>query len=238
MRIISLVPSQTELLFDLGLEERVVGITKFCVHPGHWRKSKTIIGGTKNIDVRKIKTLNPDLIIGNKEENDWDGIRELQHHFPVWISDVKDRSSALQMIEAIGKITDTELRGKSIIEQITSNFKSIQKVKSLRALYLIWQNPWMAAGNDTFIHSMLFELGLINCVNEPRYPSFDENQLKQLNPEVILLSTEPFPFTEKHKEQLTTIFPSAKVLLVDGEMFSWYGSRMRLAPDYFASLTI
>lgn len=237
-RIISLVPSQTELLFDLGLEDHVVGITKFCVHPPAWRNQKTFVGGTKNFNLDIIRSLNPDLIIANKEENDAGRIAALQKDFPVWVSDVHARASAVAMMDAIGQLTDTVGQSKEVIDDINVAFQSLKKNPGYRTLYLIWKKPWMAAGSDTFIHAMMEEMGLQNVIRAARYPEVAEEEIKALNPELILLSSEPFPFQQKHVVELAQLLPNATIKLVDGEMFSWYGSRMRLAPVYFNSLKI
>ena len=233
-----MVPSQTELLFDLGLEEQVVGITKFCVHPQEARLTKSIIGGTKNLNVEKIRSLQPDLIIANKEENELEAINQLQDEFPVWVSDVKNRSEAIEMIQQIGTLTDRVLQANQVCNTVQFAFRDLRKRSPDAVLYLIWQNPWMAAGCDTFIHSMVEEMGWVNVIKTPRYPVLLDKELPDLNPDLILLSSEPFPFREKHVAELQTIVPGAKVILVDGEMFSWYGSRMVLAPKYFNSLEI
>jgi len=234
-RIISLVPSQTELLFDLGLGDRVVGVTKFCVHPEE-AKSKTIIGGTKNFRFDVIDQLRPDLIIGNKEENYQAGIEELRSRYPVWMSDIFTRHNALEMIEAISEMTHRIQQGNEIIASIRDEFDRLHKFPPLRSLYLIWKNPWMGAGQNTFIHSLLQETGLINCLSEERYPELTDEKIKRLSPQLILLSSEPYPFKKKHISELQSLVPHAKIILVDGELFSWYGSRLVKAPAYFNSL--
>jgi len=191
-RIISLVPSQTELLFSLELDTRVVGITKFCVHPAFWQKSKSIIGGTKNFNVELIQSLNPDLIIGNKEENYKEGIDEVRKISPVWMSDISSLADSLCMIKQIGQLTDTSPKAASLIEQIQNSFLDIEKLKPLRTLYLIWRKPWMAAAEGTFINEMVTLSGLQNSlINDIRYPEISEEKMKTLNPEVVLLSSEP-----------------------------------------------
>ena len=235
-RIISLVPSQTELLFFLGLSDRVVGITKFCVHPPEWFTSLPKIGGTKNFRFDLVDKLKPDLIIGNKEENYESGISVLQTKYPVWVSDVSSYEQALQMIEEVGALTDRIDPANSLRNEIDARFQRLPKKKPRRVLYLIWRQPWMAAGKGTFIDSMLSKIGLVNVVEETRYPNFSEAQLQQLQPELIYLSSEPYPFKQEHIRELQTVVPKAEVTLVDGELFSWYGSRMLLAPDYFTSL--
>lgn len=237
-RIISLVPSQTELLFDLGLNEEVVGITKFCVHPKEWFEQKRKIGGTKNFWFDKIEMLNPDLIIGNKEENYQEGIEALEEKYPVWISDVADFESALHMIREIALMTNREEKGKQLIATIRDRFSTLPVFKPLRTLYLIWNKPWMVAGKLTFIDAMMTMVGLQNSVSSSRYPSLTSDDIKLLNPELVLLSSEPFPFKEVHLNELKKLLPKALVMLVDGEPFSWHGSRMIHAPAYFATLPL
>jgi ABC-type Fe3+-hydroxamate transport system substrate-binding protein len=235
-RIISLVPSQTELLHDLGLGDRVVGITKFCVHPEEWFRTKTRVGGTKDVKLDVVRSLRPDLIIANREENVKEQIVEMAQEFPVWVSDVNDLPSALEMIGFISEITGTVEKGEELLRTIAQQFESITPEKERTAVYLIWKGPYMAAGQDTFIHDMMQRCGLRNLISEPRYPELAEAQLKALNPELVMLSSEPFPFKEKHLEELRQLLPNAKVLLVDGELFSWYGSRLLHSPEYFKAL--
>ena len=235
-RIISVVPSQTELLFYMGLTDQVVGITKFCVHPKEWFKGKTIVGGTKKFRFDIIDQLQPDLIIGNKEENYLDGISKLKEKYPVWMSDISSYEDAINMITSLGKIVEREPEAINLITAIEKNFSQLISRKLIRVVYLIWRAPWMAAGNDSFIHSMLSKMSLVNGVEELRYPTLSDSQLIELDPELIMLSSEPYPFSTIHIEQLNRLLPKAKIILVDGEMFSWYGSRMLLAPQYFNSL--
>lgn len=236
-RIISLVPSQTELLFDLGLNEEIVGITKFCVHPQKRVKAKTKIGGTKQFWFDVIDKLAPDLIIGGKEENYKEGIDQLRMKYPVWMSDVFSFESALQLIHSTGAITDKLEESNFLANEIDTAFKQFNPFKLGRALYLIWQNPWMGVGQGTFIHSMMQSVGFSNVLeNQDRYPILTTNKIKALNPSVVLLSTEPYPFRSKHILEVQEILPEAQVCIVDGEMFSWYGSRMKLAPAYFQKL--
>ncbi len=243
-RIVSLVPSQSELLFDLGLDQKVIGITKFCNHPSKWFQTKARVGGTKNLDSQKIKTLNPDLIIANKEENLKDQIEELAKDFPVWISDVTDLASALLMIEELGRITNTEGKANNIIDQIVQNFNNFKPLSNtrLRIAYFIWRQPFMSVGGDTFINDMLQHAGYNNVFKtRGRYPVIEISELSSLNCELILLSSEPYPFKEKHIDEIKNLLQSdiasaIKIKLVDGGMFSWYGSRLIKAPAYFKSL--
>ncbi|MDG1277510.1 MAG: helical backbone metal receptor [Algoriphagus sp.] len=234
-RIISLVPSQTELLVDLGLEDRIVGVTKFCVHPKGLRKGKTIIGGTKNYRFDLIDELDPYLIIGNKEENDQEGIEILMKKYPVWMSDIYTLADSLGMILRLGEIFKVEEKTKSITDRIQSDFLE-KPIRKGSAVYLIWNNPIMAAGSRTFINEMLFWAGFENLTKENRYPEISREELKQLNPDYLLLSSEPFPFKAKHLEEFEELLPNTKIKLVDGELFSWYGSRLLRSKQYFESL--
>jgi len=239
-RIVSLVPSQTELLYDLGLADEVVGITKFCVHPEPWFRSKTRVGGTKNIHLDRVRALEPDLILGNKEENIKQKIERLAADCPVWISDVHTLADALAMIRDVGKLVGREKRGRSLAADIHRAFQQLPRVPETgkpRVAYLIWDRPLMAAGGDTFIHHMLSEAGYRNVFAEKeRYPACSEEELAGARPALIFLSSEPFPFAEKHIRRFKQLCPKAVILLVDGEIFSWYGSRLLKAPAYFRTL--
>jgi ABC-type Fe3+-hydroxamate transport system substrate-binding protein len=234
-RIISLVPSQTEYLYDLGLEEEVIGITKFCIHPASWRKTKTIIGGTKNVSIEKVRALKPDLIIGNKEENSKDDIEQLRSIAPVWMSDIYTFPDALEMMRMIGEMTKKEDRANTIIATIEKQFSELkdhQPSKQESVLYLIWDKPVIGVASNTFIDDVLKRAGFSNIlVEQERYPQL--NSLKELNPTYVFLSSEPYPFQEKHMQQFQQIFPHSKIKLVDGELFSWYGSRLLKSVSYF-----
>ena len=237
-RIISLVPSQTELLYTLGLEEEVIGITKFCIYPPHWFRHKTRVGGTKDIRPDIIQSLQPDLIIANKEENDRGQIEQLFPQYPVWTSDIATLADALQMIRSIGHITGKAQPADSLAEEIALRFNALKTRPSLRTAYFIWKNPWMVAGGDTFIQDMLTRAGLTNIFQDQhRYPSIGLTSLSDLSCELILLSSEPYPFREKHIQEIKSVLPQARIRLVDGELFSWYGSRLLHAPDYFQRLS-
>ena len=238
-RIVSLVPSQTELLQYLGLDERVVGITKFCVHPEAWFRNKTRIGGPKAVHLQQVKDLVPDLIIANKEENLKNEVEELAKDFPVWTSDVGNLQQALQMIKDIGIITGTSEKAASLIQKIQQAFKELPTAanNSIRTAYLIWQEPYMTVGGDTFIHDMLTRCGFSNMfAQDQRYPVTSIEALRQGGCQLLLLSSEPFPFQQKHLQALQQQLPGTTILLADGEMFSWYGSRLLLAPAYFQEL--
>ena len=239
-RIVSLVPSQTELLYYLGLQERVVGITKFCIHPESWFHTKTRVGGTKNPDLQKIRSLQPDLIIGNKEENDVTQITELMEEFPVWMSDISNLDEACEMIQAIGTLVQQPEKASELVSEISLRFKSLEKRinnKSLRVAYVIWKEPWMVAGSETFIDDLIVRCGCINVFEKiPRYPKTDLQEIKKLEPDVILLATEPYPFEEKHIAEVKSQLSGTRVALADGELFSWYGPRLLNTPEYLKNL--
>jgi ABC-type Fe3+-hydroxamate transport system substrate-binding protein len=235
-RIVSLVPSQTELLFDLGLENEVVGITKFCIHPTEWFKTKQRVGGTKTAKLDMIDALNPDVIIANKEENEQQQIEALCEKYPVYISNIFNLNDALNMIQDVGKITNTSQKANAIANKISLDFSQLNPLRQTkRCAYLIWKNPYMACGTNTFVNDMLQRVGCINVL-EGRYPECTIEELKEKNPEVVLLSSEPYPFKEEHILELQHHLPNSTILLVDGELFSWYGSRLLHAPKYFEEL--
>jgi ABC-type Fe3+-hydroxamate transport system substrate-binding protein len=262
-KIISLVPSQTEFLFELGLEQEVIGITKFCVHPYHLFHQKKRVGGTKNISAEIIHQLQPELIIANKEENSKEQIEALEKLYPVWISDVKTLEDALQMMKELGRITGKEKNADNITTRIKASFENFSTELSqigfplaarpsrtgepgeyiLKAAYLIWRNPYLTVGGDTFINDMMHHCKLSNIFeSRTRYPEIKIEQLRSIEDagrrkcELLLLSSEPFPFSDKHRSELQLVLPGTKIILVDGEMFSWYGSRLLHAPAYFRKL--
>lgn len=239
-RIISLVPSQSELLWDLGLREELVGITKFCIHPHTMFTSVERVGGTKQLNLEKIRDLKPDLIIANKEENEQSQIEELQKEFNVWISDIYNLKDALQMIQLVGDIVNKTKAAHFLVEQISQTFKELKQHQG-SVLYLIWRDPYMAVGKDTFIGDMLQRMGLhFDQLNKrsandnyDRYPTFSIEDIKALNPKFVFLSSEPYPFKENHIVELQQHVPDSKIILVDGELFSWYGSRLLHSAAYF-----
>lgn len=238
-RIISLVPSQTEFLADLELADSVVGITKFCIHPSEWFQGKKRVGGTKTIDFQKIEALKPDLIIGNKEENDQSQIEYLTQRFPVWMSDIYTLEDALDMMHRLGVVTGKQQKASEIRAVLEQKFGRLseQPKALIRAAYLIWRKPYMAAASGTFVDNMMHHAGFENVfASLTRYPEITREQLQAAKPAVILLSSEPYPFSEKHLKEIREICPESRIQLVDGELFSWYGSRLLQAPDYFTRL--
>jgi len=237
-RIVSVVPSQTELLFDLGLDAEIIGLTKFCIRPIEKFASRTKVGGTKKLNIDLIKDLKPDLIIGNKEENTQSDIEELARYFPVWMSDIFTLDDAMTTIGQIGALVDREPEASYLNHLISAGFNDLKTLAlqhriDKKVAYLIWRKPYMAAGKNTFIDDVLLINGMTNVLKTARYPAITLEQLQTLNCELILLSSEPYPFGEKHLEEIQAALPHAKVMLVDGEMFSWYGSRLVKAVQYF-----
>ena len=242
-RIVSLVPSQTELLYDLGLEESIVGITKFCVHPFHFKSTKKIIGGTKKVHFEKIRLLQPDIIIANKEENTKEIVEELSKICPVWVTDIITLDDNFKMIENFGQLFNKRIEAQKWIDKINFAYHDFQQFIIDRPIqkvaYFIWANPYMVAGTNTFINEMLrlnhFEN--IYAYREERYPEVIIQKMRiQGDPDLVLLLSEPFPFTDEHAFELGRYTHHAKTVFVDGEMFSWYGSRLVKAFAYFKKI--
>jgi iron complex transport system substrate-binding protein len=242
-RIVSLVPSQTELLFDLGLEDRIVGITKFCVHPYHLKATKTLVGGTKKVHIEKIRLLKPDIIIANKEENTQEIVASLQDIAPVWVSDIVTIENSLAMIAEFGKIFSVRTQASQWIDKIEyarRDFAQFMAGKPFqRAAYFIWKEPYMAVANGTFINELLKLNHFTNIYEgrEGRYPEVVVQKMRiQGDPQVVLLPSEPYPFKDEDAFELGRHTHHAKTVFVDGEMFSWYGSRLVKAFPYFKQL--
>ncbi|TCJ13784.1 cobalamin-binding protein [Flaviaesturariibacter flavus] len=236
-RIVSLVPSQTELLYDLGLEDEVVGITKFCVHPEEWFREKPRVGGTKTINPDRVRELRPDLVLANKEENVREQVEALAAEFPTWSSDIATLEDAIEAIRAIGSLVHRDDAAKTIVTRILDAFEELDPIFEDQpdTAYLIWKDPYMTAGGDTFIHDMLTRLGVHNIFEKrKRYPEVTVAELRGC--ELLLLSSEPYPFKQEHIDELQARLPETKILLVDGELFSWYGSRLLKTPAYFEKL--
>jgi len=237
-RIVSLVPSLTELLVYLGLENKIVGITKFCIHPSSLKKTKQIIGGTKKINIKKIIDLQPDLILCNKEENTKEIVESCEHISPVYVSDINTIEQLVHFVSTIGNIFTVSDKSAKLIETLKLqlfDFKNFVKSKpAIKTAYLIWKKPWMVAGDNCFINELLALNKFENAfLDKGRYPIVNDEELNDLD--LILLSSEPYPFKEKDVLELKKITKS-NIILVDGEFFSWYGSRLLKAFDYFKKL--
>ncbi|HYG50601.1 MAG TPA: helical backbone metal receptor [Flavobacteriales bacterium] len=232
-KIISLVPSQSELLWDLGLREELAGITKFCIHPHEMFRSVTRIGGTKTLNIEKIRALRPDLIIANKEENEREQVEVLQKEFNVHVTEVYTLEDAYAMIAEVGEMVGKKEKANELVDAIRIEFARLSTPQNLkRVVYFIWKNPYMVAGKHTIIDNLLMHAGFENAVKTARYPEMTSEQVNALKPDCIFLSSEPFPFSEKHKAEFG-FMPMKNIKIVDGEMFSWYGSRLLKAPAYF-----
>jgi ABC-type Fe3+-hydroxamate transport system substrate-binding protein len=238
-RIVSLVPSQTELLYDLGLEERIVGITKFCVHPYHFKSTKKIVGGTKKVNFDKIRLLQPDIIICNKEENTQEMVAELRQICPVWVTDISTIEDNLIMITDFGQVFNCRTEAQKWNDKLAfalSDFKNfIKEAPIKKAAYFIWKDPYMVAGSDNFINELLKLNHFQNIYDtKGRYPEIELKKIRlEGDPDLVFLSSEPYPFKEEDALEIGRYTHHAKTIFVDGEMFSWYGSRLLKAFDYF-----
>lgn len=241
-RIVSLVPSQTELLYDLGLSAEVVGRTSFCIHPREKVDGARVVGGTKRFRFDVIDELRPDLIIGNKEENYVEGIERLAESHAVWMSDIETLDEALDMIRAVGDLVHRQERAEALATEIEVRFGALAPTRQRRRVaYLIWRRPYMAVGAHTFIHDLLVRCGFDNVFASPdraRYPEVTIEEIRACSADLVLLSSEPFPFDERHREELAGLLPDADIRLVDGEMFSWYGSRLLLAGESLRNFVV
>lgn len=238
-RVISLCPSLTETLVHLGLGERLVGRTRFCIHPSDQVRRIQQVGGTKEVHMERVRALQPDLIICEKEENTQAMVEALEQEFTVFMTDVTDLGSAREMILQLGAITDTMAQAVDIAAQVDASWERLYRLKSpIPCVYCIWKNPWMVVGADTFIDSVLQKCGFDNVARqwEGRYPVLDEVEISAKKNLLVLLSTEPYPFKPVHIADIQKIMPSAIVRIVDGEMFSWYGSHMIGVENYMNML--
>lgn len=238
-RIISTVPSTTEFLFDLGLEDKIISRTKFCKYPADKIAKLPNIGGPKDLYFDKIRLLDPDLILANEEENNKIQIEELTEEFPVYVCKVRNYDEALQNILNTGKIVGAEPKSYEIVNKIRAGFAQLPiNPNSHSVLYLVWKDPYMAIGRDTFINSMIEKCGLKNAIEDidSRYPKLSPKKIIDLNPDLIFLSSEPFPFNQKHIPDIQNLLPDTKIKLVDGEMFSWFESHLLKAGKYFKDL--
>ena len=223
-RIVSLVPSLTELVCGVGLQHKLIGITKFCTDPPNLRVEKQQVGGTKNAHLERIYALKPDLVLAAKEENtktDVEALAQTLNTFTVDIKALADMQPVLDLLLTIGG--DAQII-KQLLSFVSQPAPKVQH--PIRALYLIWQKPYMAVGGGTYISDMLTHGGFLNCMESfDRYPEISLAQIALLEPDVILLSSEPFPFKELHRRQLE-LETNTRCVLVNGQWFSWYDSRV------------
>lgn len=233
-RIISLVPAITETLFELGLGDKIIGRTRFCKFPVDKVKSAVNIGGTKEIKLDRIHELKPDLIIAEKEENTKEIVELLEQYYPVFVFEIQHIEDVYRMIQDAGKITAHQVEANTMEASIRTAFETLPKAQNKRIAYVIWQKPYMVVGKETYIQTLLNEMGFINpfVTKEGRYPVVTEGDLLEANLDEIFLATEPFPFREKHLAEFQEMLPQVKPRIVDGEMF-WYGAKMVEAAAYF-----
>jgi ABC-type Fe3+-hydroxamate transport system substrate-binding protein len=233
MRIVSLVPSLTETLFDLGVGPRVVGVTRYCSEPEAALRAVPRVGGTKNPDLDQVAALRPDLVLVNGEENRDEHIAWLKQRFRVHESLPTTVLEAAHVVREIAGVVDAVDAGEAIGLEIEAQVARAE-VESLtrrpvRVFYAIWKKPWMAINATTYIHDVLTRAGAINVTAEgdSRYPVLSPQELKPLSAELVLLPSEPFVFQEAHRRELLDerLFgPEVPVALVDGKDFSWHGS--------------
>ncbi|WNJ18978.1 helical backbone metal receptor [Pontibacter sp. G13] len=238
-RIICLCPSLTETLAVIGVGDRLVGRTRFCIHPMPELKSVTRVGGTKEVKYDRIHALEPDLIICEKEENTREIVETLSQRYPVFVTEIQGIDRAIAMVEDLGELIGLGQEGRDLRANLSAARKQVAPMEgNLRAAYMIWKDPWMGAGRDTFIDEMLNEMGLTNILRDMsgRYPEISLEALISIRPELILLSSEPYPFKEEHLKSLKAVLPHSHIELVDGEMFSWYGSHMIEGFSYIQEL--
>jgi ABC-type Fe3+-hydroxamate transport system substrate-binding protein len=236
-KIICLVPSITSYLHAIGINNEVVGITKFCIHPNIWYQQKQKIGGTKDIQIEKIKLLQPDLVIASKEENVLNQIKAIRDFSQVYTTDITNISSALDTLTQLGKIVGKEKEATTLVQSIEISLSSFKPTAFFSCIYLIWKKPYYTIGGDTYINDILLKMGLHNLFqSHTRYPEVTIETMIALKPDVILLSSEPYPFKEKHIKELSDYLPNTKIILVDGEIFSWYGNKMLEIKAYYNQL--
>ena len=245
MRIVSLCPSLTELVFDLGRGDELVGITRFCVHPVERVGGLEQVGGTKDPEVKRIIALAPDLVLLNEEENRLEDAEALAATgVACHVSMPRTTLETAEMVRSIAAALDAAGPGEEIardIEQRTERVvRGAQGREVVRWAYLIWRKPWMSVNRDTFAHALLAQAGGANVFGdaEERYPVFELGELAAQDPDLVLLCSEPFPFTDTHIAEVAerTGIPRDRIRIADGEYLSWHGSRTPAGIDYAEDL--
>lgn len=240
-RVVCLVPSITDTLFTFGAGDRLVGITDYCIHPAAGVGTVRKIGGTKNFDTAAVVSLKPDLVIANAEENRKAHVERLEAAgLPVFVTFPKDVDGCLKMMADVAALTGTEEAAGPVLAEISearreNGGRSVSRRP--RVLCPIWKEPWMTVNRDTFVHSVIGECGGDNIFAdlEERYPRFALEEASRHAPEVILLPTEPFRFSESDAVEIATLLnesPAARegrIHIVEGELLSWYGPRVARA---------
>lgn len=245
MRLVSLCPSLTELVHDLGAADQVVARTKFCIHPEPWVSGIEAVGGTKNPRIDRIVALAPDLVLMNEEENRAEDARALADAgIAVHSTMPRNAHDTAEMVrsiaQAIGRVGDGERIATDIERRAARVQRDSAALAPLSYAYFIWREPWMTINDDTFIAAMLAMAGGRNVFGGlgDRYPTVTVDQLRAAAPDVVFLSSEPFPFAPKHVQELVTAtgWSSDRFALADGEMLSWHGSRTPAGIDYAEGL--
>jgi ABC-type Fe3+-hydroxamate transport system substrate-binding protein len=248
MRIVSLCPSLTELVFDLGRGGELVGITRWCVHPADRVGAVEKVGGTKDPDVARIAALAPDVVLMNDEENrveDADALRAAG--LALHTSMPRTPGETAAMVRSIAAALGREAEGERLARDIEARSARVRAAAAggarggaVRFAYLIWRKPYMAVNADTFAHALLAQAGGVNVFADApeRYPTIAPAELAAAAPDVVLLCTEPFPFEPKHADELAgaTGLPRERFRIADGEYLSWHGSRTPDGIDYAAGL--
>ena len=233
-RVVSLVPSVTETIADMGFASCLVAVTRFCKYPSDVVTTLPKIGGPKKVDIQKIVDLKPDLVVAVKEENDKEQILSLMERVPVFVFDINTIGDSFDMLDRLGAIfnrSEVSARWIRRIQEKMAHYKPGRLAQ--KTLYIIWKKPWMAAGKSTFIGSMMQLAGFDNMISG-RYPEIDEKEMSRA--EIILLATEPYHFKASDRAELQAKYPDKEIVIIDGEMFTWYGTHMLQAIDYFAHL--
>jgi ABC-type Fe3+-hydroxamate transport system substrate-binding protein len=250
MRIVSLCPSLTELVYDLGAGDALVGRTKFCRHPADRVAAVESVGGTKNPKVDRVVALRPDLVLLNEEENRREDAESLAAAgVPLHVSFPRDAWETAAMVRDIGAALRTPGAAEEIAGAIEARSARVRDAAATRVAaggrgprwtYLIWRRPWMAVNGDTFVHALLAQAGGENvfAALPARYPEVTAEALAAADPDVVLLSSEPFPFADRHADELAaaTGLPRDRFRLVDGELLSWHGSRTVAGVAYAAEV--
>ena len=233
-RIVSLVPSISESLIELGAGGTLVGITNYCVHPAAAVASIAKVGGTKGFAFDKIAALTPDLIIANKEENRKHHIDKLRESYPVFVTYPRTVGEAIDMVGDLGTLTGTVERAQAFAaayQEIISRGPPGQHAAPLRTACLIWRDPWMAAGPGTYMSDLLETVGfqIVFTDDDGRYPETTLEAIIERTPQVIILPDEPYEFAEKDQKDVERVLVEkghrARVVLMDGSYLTWFGTR-------------
>jgi ABC-type Fe3+-hydroxamate transport system substrate-binding protein len=250
-RIVSLIPSTTELLCDLGLADRLVGVTVYCVEPRDVVRGKPKIGGEKNPDLQQIHRLTPDLVVANVEENVRAHVETLRGWgIPVWVTYPRNVDDSLRMIRELGEVTGVPERAAALLEELDPLVAHTRAMAAERPrvplFYAIWRNPYMSLNADTYLSDVLTTCGAANIFADcaERYPAVTLDEVAARSPSVILLPDEPFRFRRVHLKDFAPYagvpaVRDSRIHLVDGKPFSWHGRRLadalRLLPTLLGS---